>query len=233
MKDVETGGSTTASKLPAKEKNRNAATDAWKKQLDVPRVTTPAGLRLCLGEYNQLSAEDASRFKNAGFSSVEFYLTWESVENKGENQWDFSAWDKQVEILKKAGLKWTAFIIAGPAYSLPEWYRKSKDFVGLRCLEHNIESKINTIWDTAFTTYVDRFLARVAEQYGNSGTLEGVLLGISGDFGEAIYPVWHGGWPPTIAGLYHRTRDTGATINLPGGISLRMCGGHLTMILPH
>ncbi len=203
VKDVEASISTTAKTIPPKKEKENPDADAWKKQLDVPRVQTPSGLRLCLGAYDRLSPEEARRFKNSGFSSVELYVTWESVENKGEGQWDFSAWDKQVEILKRAGLKWTAFIIAGPAYSLPEWYRKSKDFVGLRCLEHNIESKVNTIWDTSFYRYVDRLLARVAEQYGNSGTLEGVLLGVSGDFGEAIYPVWHGGWPLTIAGLYH------------------------------
>ncbi len=144
VKDVETDSSATAKTSPAEKKKQNAASDAWKQQLDTPRVPTPAGLRLCLGESNEISPEDARRFKNAGFSSVEFYLTWESVENKGENQWDFSAWDKQVEILKKAGLKWTAFIIAGPAYSLPDWYRNSKNFVGLRCLEHNIETKVST-----------------------------------------------------------------------------------------
>ena len=203
VKDVETNSSATAKTFPAEKKKQNTAPDAWKQKLDTPRVLTPAGLRLCLGESDEISPEDARRFKNAGFSSVEFYLTWESVENKGENQWDFSAWDKQVEIVKKAGLQWTAFIIAGPAYSLPDWYRNSKNFVGMRCLEHNIESKVSTIWDTSFYRYVDRFLARVAEQYGNSGTLEGVLLGISGDFGEAIYPVWHGDWPLRIAGLYH------------------------------
>ncbi|HXX65357.1 MAG TPA: family 14 glycosylhydrolase, partial [Bacteroidota bacterium] len=143
------------------------------------------------------------RFKNAGFSSVEFYLTWESVEGKGKDEWDFSAWDRQLEILKSAGLKCTPFLIAGPAYSLPAWYRNSKDFVGLRCLEHNIESKVSTIWDPRFMTYVERFLSHVAAHYRGSGAFEGVLLGICGDFGEAIFPVWHGGWPPTIAGLYH------------------------------
>ena len=201
VRDADAAASATAKAAPAQQ--QNAPSTAWREKLNVPRIPTPPGLRLCLGEYNEITAEQARHFRNAGFSSVEFYLTWESVENKGENQWDFSAWDKQVEILRRAGLKWTAFIIAGPAYSLPDWYRKSKDFVGLRCLEHNIESKTNTLWDPAFYRYVDRFLARVAEHYGGTGTLEGVLLGISGDFGEAIFPVWHGGWPPTIAGLYH------------------------------
>ena len=203
VKAIHSDTSTRAWVNPTDEtKQKDRSTD-WRHRLDKTQISTPPGLRLCLGEYNSLTPEQAQRFKNAGFSSVEFYLTWESVENKGEDRWDFSSWDKQVQILKNAGLKWTPFIIAGPAYSLPEWYRTGKHFVGLRCLEHNIESRINSIWDPEFYTYVDRFLARVAKQYGNSGTLEGVLLGICGDFGEAIYPVWHGGWPPTIAGLYH------------------------------
>ena len=203
VRDVETGGSTSVDAAPADKGTPIAPSTDWRRKLDVPRMPTPAGLRLCLGASNEITPEQARHFRNAGFSSVEFYLTWESVENKGENQWDFSAWDAQVAILKKAGLKWTPFIIAGPAYSLPDWYRRSKDFVGLRCLEHNIESKINTLWDPSFYRYVDRFLDRVAGHYRDSGSLEGVLLGISGDFGEAIYPVWHGGWPPAISGLYH------------------------------
>ena len=175
----------------------------WRTKLDVPRGTTPPGMRLCLGEGGGISPVEARRFKNAGFSSVEFYVTWRSIENAGKDQWDFSAWDKQVEILRNAGLKLTAFFIAGPAYSLPDWYGKSKDFVGLRCLEHNIESKIESIWDPSFYTYVERFLAHVSEHYRDTGMLEGVMFGICGDFGEAIYPVWHGMWPPTISGLYH------------------------------
>ncbi|HUI63218.1 MAG TPA: SUMF1/EgtB/PvdO family nonheme iron enzyme [Bacteroidota bacterium] len=201
VKDV--NGSEPILNSTATRTQPQVAPSDWRMTLDEPRLATPTGERICLGEYNQISQEEARRFKNAGFSSVEFYLTWESVEGKGKDEWDFSAWDKQLEILKTAGLKCTPFLIAGPAYSLPAWYRRSTDFVGLRCLEHNIESKVSTIWDPRFLAYVDRFLSHVAAHYRGSGAIEGVLLGICGDFGEAIFPVWHGGWPPTIAGLYH------------------------------
>jgi Glycosyl hydrolase family 14 len=100
-------------------------------------------------------------------------------------------------------LKWVPFLIAGPAYAMPDWYREHVDFEGLRCLEHNIETKIHSIWAPRWRDYVERYLKAFAEHYRASGVVQWPLLGITGDFGEAIFPVWHGNWPPQISGLYH------------------------------
>ncbi len=174
----------------------------WTRKLDTVQVALKDDTELCLG-VKMLTEKRALHIRNLGFTSVEQYVTWETVENCGENSWDFSVWDAQVEIIKKAGLKWVPFLIAGPAYALPDWYRESRHFEGLRCLEHNIETKIQSIWDHEFYYYIERFLKKFADRYRDSGVIESLLLGITGDFGEAIFPDWHGNWPTQIPGLYH------------------------------
>jgi sulfatase modifying factor 1 len=178
------------------------AFDGWEAALKNERLELKDNTELCLG-VGDMSAEAARSTQHLGFTSLEQYVTWESIENNGKDQWDFSKWDQQVAIMRSAGLKWMPFLIAGPAYSLPDWYRASSDFEGLHCLEHNIESKVQSIWDEKYGAYVERFLQKVADHYGESGALEAVLLGITGDFGEAIFPDWHGNWTTQIPGLYH------------------------------
>lgn len=175
----------------------------WVKKLENVKTPVRDGFELCCG-VGLITKEQALYIKNLGFTSIEQYVTWETIENKGEGCWDFSIWDEQVKIMKEAGLKWVPFLIAGPAYALPEWYRQSRDFEGLCCLEHNIETKIQSIWDKNFYSYIDRFIKKFAEHYSNDlDVIEAPLLGITGDFGEAIFPVWHGNWPTQIPGLYH------------------------------
>jgi formylglycine-generating enzyme required for sulfatase activity len=168
----------------------------------LPQISDPTPFEICVGT-GPLTLDQALRIKDAGFTSVEQYVTWRTVESEGEDLWNFHAWDEQVEVLKKAGLKWVPFLIAGPAYSLPDWFREGSGHLPLRCLEHNLDSAVQSLWDRPFLTHVERFLSAFAKRYRDKHILESVLLGISGDFGEAIYPVWHGNWPTQTAGLYH------------------------------
>ncbi len=174
----------------------------WDEKLDQMNVRIPDGQELCVG-IGGANPTELRRLRNMGVTSVEQYVTWETCERDGEGKWDFSHWDREVEKIRAAGLKWLPFLIAGPAYSLPDWYRESRDFEGMVCLEHGIESKIQTFWDKKFYDYIDRFLCAFAEHYKDHSIFEGLLFGISGDFGEAIVSVWHGNWPTAIPGLYH------------------------------
>ena len=159
------------------------------------------GATLCCGIGN---AEPGllARLKRQGFTSVEQYVTWRSCENAA-GQWDFSHWDAQAEALRQAGLQWVPFLIAGPAYSLPDRFLQGPDHHPLVCAEHRIPSKVQSPWDPRFRRRVTAFLNAFAGRYRATGLLESVLLGISGDFGEAIYSVWHGNWPTQTAGTYH------------------------------
>ena len=174
----------------------------WDEKLDAMKVSIPAGQELCIG-INAADPIQLKRLRNMGVTSVEQYVTWESCERAGEDQWDFSYWDAELEKITAAGLKWLPFLIAGPAYSLPDWYRASREFEGMVCVEHNIESKIQSFWDKNFYRYIERFLKKFAEHYQDHRVFEGLLFGISGDFGESIVSVWHGNWPTNIPGLYH------------------------------
>ena len=89
-------------------------------------------VELCLGMSAPLTDADGERVRGLGFTSVELYVTWETVENQGEGVFDFSFWDKQVDVLRRHGLRWVPFLIAGPAYSLPDWYRRNDDFARTR-----------------------------------------------------------------------------------------------------
>lgn len=174
----------------------------WDEKLNSMQVTLPEGQELCIGIGNA-DANLLQKLRHMGVTSVEQYVTWETCENGGEGEWDFSHWDAELDKIKNAGLKWLPFIIAGPAYSLPDWYRSSREFEGMTCLEHNIESLIQSFWDKNFYRYIDRFLKKLSEHYTDHSVFEGLLFGISGDFGEAIVSVWHGNWPTNIPGLYH------------------------------
>lgn len=167
------------------------------------RLNAPAGVELCLGVGPRLDEDRARRIRQLGFTSVEQYVTWETVENTAEGVFDFHVWDAQVELLRKHNLKWVPFLIAGPAYSLPDWHRRSQSFHGLVCLEHRLESGVQTIWDHRFLEHVERFLGAFADRYRDRDVIEALLLGITGDFGEAIFPDWGGGWTFRVPGTYH------------------------------
>ena len=143
------------------------------------------------------------RFKALGVTSVESYVTWETCEQRGEGKWDWSVWDRTVKVLKDNGLKWVPFVILGPAYSTPNWFRAGKDHYPCRCLEHGFDNQVESLWNPNLPKWIDRFISEFAKRYNDSGVIESVLLGIQGDYGEAIYSVSGGGWTFNIPGVYH------------------------------
>ena len=135
--------------------------------------------------------------KRMGFTSVQTYVYWNKVEpSPGEINW--SEYDREVEIYTRAGLKWVPFIIMGPWYVTPQWVREKPGMVMYRCLEHGREMAIPSLWSPGMRDHVRHSLRQLAAHYGPKGVLESVNIGITGDYGEAIYPVI-GNWP----GEYH------------------------------
>lgn len=152
---------------------------------------------------NDADESTALLYRSLGVTSIESYVTWETCEREGEGKWDWSHWDKQVQVLKDSDLKWVPFLILSPAYSTPDWFRAGKDHFPCRCLEHGTDSKIESLWNPNLPKWIDRFIGEFAKRYGDTGVIESVLLGIQGDFGEAIYSVWGGGWTFNVPGEYH------------------------------
>jgi len=164
-----------------------------------PRLNTPArGMQYTIGF--DPDSVTAPVVRALGATSVESYVTWETVEGKGKDQWDWSRWDSVVALLQANKLKWVPFLILSPSYSVPEWFKKSDQHAGCVCLEHGITSPVQSLWNPNLKPWVERFLSAFATRYGKTGVIESVLLGIQGDFGEAIYSVWGGGW----TGNYHQ-----------------------------
>jgi len=125
--------------------------------------------------------------KKAGLTSLQSYVYWTEIE-KERGKIDFSSYDPLVEKLRKHNLKWVPFLILGPNYATPKWFQESKESVYTKCLEHQKESKIQSIWNPFLPKWVEIFLKLVAEHYRDHNILESITLGISGNWGEAIYP---------------------------------------------
>ncbi len=164
-------------------------------------VNRPAGMEVTFG--NDATLADAQLFKALGVSSVESYVDWAGVEPEPD-RWDWSKWDAQVAILQKTGLKWVPFLIAGPAYATPLWFQNSPQSHVFRCLEHGQDSRVQSIFNPELRPRVAAFLAAFAERYAASNVIENVLLGVTGIYGESIYPAGpEGGWTGKLTGSYH------------------------------
>ncbi len=164
-------------------------------------VHRPAGMELTLG--NDASRDDAAMYRALSVSSVESYVDWAGVEPES-NRWEWSRWDAQVAILSAAGLKWVPFLIAGPAYATPLWFHSSPASHYYRCLEHEQDSRVQSIFNPSWPDYIARFLGAFAARYRDRAPIESLLLGITGIYGESIYPAGpEGGWTAKRTGPYH------------------------------
>jgi len=170
------------------------------------QVARAPGMEVTFG--SDASPEQAQLFKALSVTSVESYVDWAGVE-PAEDRWDWSKWDKQTAVLKRAGLKWVPFLIAGPAYATPLWFQNGPHSHAYRCLEHGQESKVQSLFNPEWRLYVDRFIKAFAGQYRDAGVIESLLLGVSGIFGESIYPAGNpkggtqSGWTARLTGDYH------------------------------
>ncbi|MBN2450679.1 MAG: family 14 glycosylhydrolase [Lentisphaeria bacterium] len=170
--------------------------------LEALRTERPAGMELTFG--NDAGAVDAAIYRALSVSSVESYVDWAGVEPDREGEWDWSKWDRQVAILRQHDLKWVPFLIAGPAYATPLWFQNSDRCHTFRCLEHGLDSKVQSIFNPALRPGVDRFLGEFARRYRDTGVIESVLLGVTGIYGESIYPAGpEDGWTARLTGTYH------------------------------
>ena len=169
-------------------------------------VTRSPGMEVTFG--SDASPDQAAIFKALSVTSVESYVNWAGVE-PAEDQWDWSKWDKQTAGLKRAKLKWVPFLIAGPAYATPLWFQNGPHSHSYRCLEHSQESKVQSLFNPEWRPYVERFIKAFADKYRDTGIIESVLLGVTGIFGESIYPAGNpsggtqGGWTARLTGEYH------------------------------
>ncbi len=166
--------------------------------LESPLFSQPMEITVCTVSHKDENADQKlDQLRQIGVTSIQTYIYWNKVE-KEHGVMDWSEYDADAALFKKHGLKWVPFIIAGPWYVTPEFVRRDPEIVMLRCLEHGRESAIPSLWNPRLRDYVREYLRKFAEHYLPQYVLESINLGITGDYGEAIYSVI-GNWP----GEYH------------------------------
>ena len=178
-------------------------------------VQIGAGGQLILGGFDPATKRDAdlstgaasleqamANFKKAGATSHEVYVRWNLCE-PAPGHWDFHVYDRYVAVYKEYRLKWVPFLICGSPYSLPDWYYKKAGAQGYICLEHGQESDVQSLWNPALRPHVARFIKAFCDHYRDSGTIEAILLGVTGNYGEAIYPATGNDWTADYHGQYH------------------------------
>jgi hypothetical protein len=180
-----------------------------------PLVKIGPGGQLIVGGFDPARRTDANTqaqaleasvpaLKQLGVTSHEGYVRWNLCE-VAPGKFDWSVYDRFVQVYKKHGMKWVPFLIVGSAYSLPDWYYKHREagYQGYICLEHGIESDVQSLWNPKLRQYVARFIKSFCEHYRDTGVIESILLGVTGNYGEAIYIASGNDWTADIHGPYH------------------------------
>lgn len=163
-----------------------------------PASNSPLQVTVCTVSHDDPDAgARLDLLKSLGVTSIQTYVYWNKVE-KTPGRRDWSEYDADAALFKAHGLKWVPFVIAGPWYVTPDFIRNEPGQVMFRCLEHGRDSAIPSLWSPRLREHVREYLRAFAAHFRPTGVLESVNLGISGDYGEAIYPVL-GNWP----GEYH------------------------------
>jgi len=191
----------------------------WEKVNTMPNVQLPQRVRigpggqLIIGGFDPGSREQAATqvaalesaipaLKAMGVTNHEGYVRWNLCEPE-EGRYDWSVYDAYVRLYKRYGLKWVPFLIVGSAYSLPDWYYKKPGSQGYVCLEHGQESDVQSLWNPVLRRHVARFIQAFCEHYRDQGVIETILLGITGNYGEAIYIATGNDWTADVHGPYH------------------------------
>jgi hypothetical protein len=136
-------------------------------------------------------------YRELGATSVQLYIDWKEVE-PSLGHYDWSAYDRDAEALAAHGLKLGPFVICGSWYVTPQYVRDEPGMVMYRCVEHDRDTAMPSLWCPNIRPHIERFLRALADHFGPADTLGFVLLGPSGDYGEALYPIVGNG-----PGAYH------------------------------
>ncbi len=127
--------------------------------------------------------------RKIGITSLQSYVGWAQLEPE-QNKVTYDTYDPVVNQIRRHNLKWLPFIITGPYIATPKWFREQHG-VDAVCLEHNMPIRIQSIWNPELKGGIRRFLELFKAHYDPS-VIEALNFGISGNWGESIYPVGGG-----------------------------------------
>ena len=135
-----------------------------------------------------------------GVTAFEPYVKWMLMEPE-RGVWDPAFYDAELATFKKHGLRWVPFLIGGPAYATPPWFKESSESVFAVELRTGHVTRDQSIWNPHLRPRIRAWLARFFDHYGHDD-MQAVLLGISGVFGEAIYTAGGNAWTQIWDGEY-------------------------------
>ena len=137
-----------------------------------------------------------------GATAFEPYVKWMLLEPE-EGVWEPAFYDAELTAFKENGLKWVPFLIGGPAYATPPWFKESDESVFAIDLKTGHETRDQSIWNPHLKPRIRAWLTRFFVHYEQED-MQAVLLGISGVFGESIYTA-EGNIPTQVwDGKYHQ-----------------------------
>lgn len=116
--------------------------------------------------------------RKCGVEYVETRLVWCYLEKK-PGEFDWSRVDRDVARIERFGMRPALFV--WPQH-MPRW----ADLVRLKCLEHQQESDIPSLWDEHLLEHYDRVYGETARHFGDR--LQFLYFGLYGDYGEFMYP---------------------------------------------
>ncbi len=119
-------------------------------------------------------------YREHGVSAFEPYVKWMLMEPE-QGVWDPGFYDAELTACKKYGLQWVPFLIAGPAYATPPWFKESSESVFAVDLKTGHVTRDQSIWNPHLRPRIRAWLARFFGHYDHKD-MQAVLLGISGVF---------------------------------------------------
>jgi len=161
---------------------------------DVPfqPIVPPTEKHYTTAEVVEVAARRAAVAKREGLTSIEVYVKWSLCEPE-PGRWDFSYYDIWEQAVKAAGIRWVPLLILGPSWATPSWFKNSGESVFARCLEHSQDTPTQSIWNPNLRPHATELLSQFAAHF-RPELMESVMVGISGDFGESIYPCGGNHW---------------------------------------
>lgn len=141
---------------------------------------TPMGKRILQnGLLDILEGDNIKVIAEAGVEYIETRLVWHQLE-KEEGVLDFSRVDRDLKKIEELGFKPALFV--WPQH-VPSWVEITR----LKCLEHDTETTVPSLWDKRLLGYYDHVYGEVAKRYGDR--IKFLYFGIYGDYGEYTYPL--------------------------------------------
>lgn len=146
--------------------------------LATPTAKTVVMNRLC----DTAEPATAQALDEYGIDIVETRLVWWELEPK-KGVFDFSRIEEEIQKIKSTKMKVGLFPwLQHP----PKWVLENSGYTRLRCLTHNTESTLISLWDERLLEEYDRLYEAIAKRL--KGEIDFLYVGVYGDYGELFFP---------------------------------------------